>query len=126
MRRRGYLLVALTCVLCALFCSLPVSAQISRRLDRCLPYPSLADEINDMHEEARAQIAAAAGATELKRTIIIDGVEFDGPTRLPDSIRERLVAELKQRSYDANSRWLEEIQDASIRDVWQDEGFFKA
>jgi outer membrane protein assembly factor BamA len=111
--------------MCALLGGPPISAQISRRLDRCLPYPSLADEINDTHEEMHAKTAATPGATALKQTVIIDDVKFDGATVMPDSVRERLVAELKQRSYDAGSRWLEEIQDGSILGVWQDEGFLK-
>ena len=125
MWRRGYLLFTLTCMMCVLLCSPRTSAQISRRLDRCLPYPSLADEINDTQEEMHAKTAATQGATALKQTVIIDDVTFDGPTHLPGSVRERLVAEIKHRSYDADSRWLEEIQDGSIRDAWQDEGFLK-
>src|ERR1700734_3435509 len=95
MWRRGYLLLALTCLTCVLVCSSPISAQISRRLDRCLPYPSLADEINDTQEEMHAKTAATQGATALKQTVIIDDVTFDGPTHLPGSVRERLVAEIK-------------------------------
>jgi Surface antigen variable number repeat len=125
MWRRGYLLLALTCLTCVLVCSAPISAQISRRLDRCLPYPSLADEISDMREGVRGNAASTPGATALGRTVVIDDVKFDGPTRLPDPARERLIAEIKRRSYDAGSRWLDEIQDGSIRDAWQDEGFFK-
>jgi outer membrane protein assembly factor BamA len=124
--RRRYLLFALTCSTCALLCSPPTSAQISRRLDRCLPYPTLADEIDDMRAEVRAKTVAQEGARAPAGTIVIDEVTFDGPTRLPETVRERVVAELKQRSYDAGSQWLEEIQDASILGAWQDEGFFKA
>lgn len=126
MRRRVYLRFTLTCSMYALFGTPPTLAQIPQRLDRCLPHPGLPDEISDMREEAHAKLPAASGATELKRTIIIDDVAFDGPTRMPDSVRERLVAEIKQRSYDADSSWLEEIEDASILGAWQDEGFIKA
>jgi outer membrane protein assembly factor BamA len=127
MWRRGYLLFTLACVTCVLLCSSPISAQISRRLDRCLPYPSLADEISDTRAEVGAKIFASEGAPALTGTgtVVIDDVKFDGPTHLPGSVRERLVAEIKHRSYDADSRWLEEVQDGSIRDAWQDEGFFK-
>ena len=124
MLRRGYLLFTLTCITCALLSSPPTSAQISRRLDRCLPYPSLADEISDMREEVRAKIAATERATSVPRTIVIDDVRFDGPTDMPD-VRERVVAELKLRTFEANSDWLEEVQDVSIRGAWLDAGFFK-
>jgi hypothetical protein len=124
MWRRGYLLFTCTCILCALLCAPPISAQISRRLDRCLPYPSLADEISDMREEVRAKVAATERATSVPRTVVIDDVRFDGPTRMPD-VRERVVAELKLRTFEAGSDWLEEVQDVSIRGAWLDAGFFK-
>lgn len=125
MWRRRYLLLAFTCTTCALFCSPPTFAQISRGLDRCLPYPTLADEIDDMREEVRAKIAATEGVPAPGQTVVIDEVKFDGPTRMPDSVRERVVAELKQRSFEANSDWLPEIESVSIRGAWLDEGFFK-
>lgn len=111
--------------MCVLLCSSPSSAQISHGLDRCLPYPSLADEINDMREEVRAKIAATPGAPALPLTVVIDDVKFDEPTHLPVSTRERLIAELKQGTYKAGSGWLEEIQKWPIGGAWQDDGFFK-
>jgi outer membrane translocation and assembly module TamA len=111
--------------MCVLLCSSPISAQISRRFDRCLPYPTLAEEIDDVRDEVRAQSAAAASATTLSRTIVIDDVKFDQPTRMPASVRERVVAELKMRTFAADSGWLEEIENVSIRGAWQDEGFLK-
>jgi outer membrane protein assembly factor BamA len=125
MWRRGYLLFTLACIVCVLLCGSPISAQLSRRLDRCLPYPTLADEIDDMREEVRAKIAATAGAPAVPRTVVIDDVKFDGPTHLPDATRERLVAELKLRTFEADSGWLEEVQAVSIRSAWLDAGFFK-
>jgi len=126
MWRRGYLPFTLACFICALLSSSPISAQISRRLDRCLPYPSLADEIDDMREEVRGKIAATAGAPAVSRTVVIDDVKFDGPIHLPDATRKRLVAELKQGTYKAESGWLAEIQNWPIGGAWQDEGFIKA
>lgn len=126
MWRRGYLLLALASVTCVLFCSPPTSAQISRRLDRCLPYPTLADEIDDMREEVRAKIAARPGATAPVRTVVIDEVKFDGPTRLPVSTRERLITGLKQGTYKADPGWLEQIQNRPMEGAWPDDGFFKA
>jgi len=126
MWRWGYLLFTLACTACVLLCSSSTAAQMSRRLDRCLPYPTLADEIDDMREEVRANSAATPGAIAPARTIVIDQVEFDGPSHLPVSTRERLVAELKQGSYKADSGWLEQIQNWPIEGAWQDDGFFKA
>lgn len=59
------------------------------------------------------------------RTVVIDDVKFDGPTRMPDALREPVVAELKLRTFKSDSDWLEEIQSVSILGTWQDLGFFK-
>jgi outer membrane protein assembly factor BamA len=125
MWRRGYLPFTLACTVCVLLCSSPISAQISRRLDRCLPYPSLADEIDDMREEVREKIATTQEAMALRRTIVIDDVKFDGPTPLPEATRERFVAWLKQGTFDDESGWSGYI-DGPVRDAWQDDGFLKA
>ncbi|MFZ0882268.1 MAG: hypothetical protein WAN14_02635 [Candidatus Acidiferrales bacterium] len=70
-------------------------------------------------------MAAAAGAPVAKRAVVIDDVKFDGPIDLQDAVRERLVDRLKGASFDADSGWLNEVQEAWIRGAWQDEGFFK-
>jgi outer membrane protein assembly factor BamA len=108
-----------------MFCVLPTAAQLSRRLDRCPSYPTLADEIGDMHQEVESEMAALAGPRSAPTTIAIEEVKFDGPIRLRDSVREQLVARLKASGFEANSRWLDEVQDGWIRGAWQDEGFFK-
>jgi hypothetical protein len=124
MWRRRYLLFALTCMTCALFGSPPTSAQISRRLDRCLPYSILADDI-DSRAEVRAKVAATEGVPTPARTVVMDEVKLDGPTRLPDATRKRPLAGLKQGTFKADSAWRGDVQDVSIRGAWADEGFFK-
>jgi hypothetical protein len=79
-----------------------------------------------MREEMRAKIAATPGANAAARTVVIDEVKFDEPTHLPEATRERLVTELKQRTLDAKSGWLEEIQSWPIGGAWQEDGYFKA
>lgn len=110
----------------ALVCALPASAQIPRSLKRCLPYPTLADEISDMHQEVESKAAALVGAGKPQPKIVIDDVRFDGTIHLDDSIREQLVSHLKESRFDANSAWLQEVTEVSIRGTWQDQGFFKA
>ena len=45
---------------------------------------------------------------------------------LPSSIRDQLIAELKEHSASsAGSNWLEEWNEVAIRDAWMNEGFFK-
>jgi hypothetical protein len=78
-----------------------------------------------MRTEVRAKTAAQEDAPGVARTVVIDDVKFDGPTRMPDALRERVVAELKLRTFKSDSDWLEEIQSVSILGTWQDLGFFK-
>src|SRR5580693_5803451 len=96
MRRRRYLLFAFTCMTCALFGSPPTSAQISRRLDRCLAYPTAADDIDDRREEVRAKVAATEGVPTPAQTVVMDEAKLDGPTHLPDATRKRPLAGLKR------------------------------
>jgi hypothetical protein len=58
--------------------------------------------------------------------VIVDSVVFDGPTSLPSSIREQLVADLREHSApSAGTDWLEEWSEGAMRDAWMNEGFFK-
>ena len=57
--------------------------------------------------------------------VVIDSVVFDGPISLPNSVREQLVAELKQHKFNVSVNWLAEIQEVAIEGAWRDEGFFK-
>ena len=58
--------------------------------------------------------------------VIVDSVVFDGPTSLPASIQEQLVADLKEHAaLSSGSEWLEDWNEAAVRGAWQDQGFFK-
>ena len=63
---------SLLAVTYTLFFSPPIGAQLPRRLKRCLPYPTLADEIREMKEEVEAKT--------LHPRVIIDAVKFEGAT----------------------------------------------
>jgi outer membrane protein insertion porin family len=107
-------------VLCALLYPSPTCAQLPKRLEKCLPYPTYAQEIRDMDEEVAAKMGVKASPS-----IIIDDVKFDGPIHISDSDRQRLVSELKERSYRADYDWLSEVQEIGIKSVWRDRGYFK-
>jgi surface antigen-like variable number repeat protein len=112
-------------MVCALLCSPPVRAQLPRRLERCLPYPTYQQEIKAMDEE----MAARPGMKESSQRIIVDDVKFDGPIHLSDALRQQVVSDLKQRDFNDNSgsesAWLAEIQAVGLIGVWQDQGYFK-
>jgi hypothetical protein len=58
--------------------------------------------------------------------VIVDDVVFDGQTSLLKSIREQLVADLREHSApSAGTDWLEEWSEGAMRDAWMNEGFFK-
>jgi hypothetical protein len=107
-------------VLCVLLYVSPTCAQLPKRLERCLPYPTYAQEIRDMDEE----IAAKMEMEEPQR-IVIDEVEFDGPIHISDSDRQQLISELKQSAYPVTLDWLEEVREVRIRGMWRDRGYFK-
>jgi len=94
-----------------------IHAQIPHRLERCLPYPTFAQEIENANQEANQQ-------TPQPRVVIIEDVEFDGLIHLSETGREKFVPELKQYRPPADSRWIEGIEEAGIRGAWQDEGYF--
>src|SRR5713226_8552300 len=116
-RRRAPQFILLV-VAYTLLCSPPIGAQLPRKLKRCLPYPTLADEIREMKEEVEAKT--------LHPRVIIDAVKFEGTIHLPDSIREQLVASLEQREFDADSDWVGELQEVGIRETWLRQGYWRA
>lgn len=61
-----------------------------------------------------------------KKVVIIDSVVFDGPITLPAQNQQKPIDDLKQLELDADSRWLEELEDGPVRGAWQDDGHFRA
>ena len=116
---------ALLSIFCVMLCAGPASAQLSRRFDRCLPYPTLAQEITDIQREVESKTAALPAEPALPSTVVIEDVQFDGPIHLREFVRKQLVARLKATRFDADSPWMDEVQDAWIRGSWQNQGFFK-
>ncbi|MGB9069923.1 MAG: POTRA domain-containing protein [Candidatus Acidiferrales bacterium] len=94
-------------------------AQLPERVERCLPYPTYAQEVDAMFSKSELNKAAA------KRVVVIDSVDFDGPITLPEPARLKLVDDLKRREFDADSKWLDEVAEVSLRGTWQDLGYFK-
>jgi hypothetical protein len=102
-----------------LCCVAATSAQLPERVERCLPYPTYAQEVDSM--SSRATLVKAS----TKRVVVIDSVDFDGPISLPEQARLKLVDDLKKLEFDADSKWLDEVAEVSLRGTWQDLGYFK-
>ena len=98
----------------ALACAPRIRAQSPPNSARCSPPPVTSDDKNELIGK------------KVFPKVIVDDVVFDGPTSLPASIREQLVADLKgHAARSSGSEWLEEWNEVAIRGAWMDEGFFK-
>lgn len=100
-------------------------AQVPSRLKQCLPYPTLAEEIEDMRAEVRAKMTTDEEKPLTAPKVIIDEIKFDTPIHLPDSVRDELLKSIKQQEFYAGSEWLDEILEVGIRGTWQNNGYFK-
>jgi surface antigen-like variable number repeat protein len=101
-------------------------AQIPRRLKQCLPYPTLADEIEAMNAEVQAKTAGNANEPPPGPKVIIDEIKFDTPIHLRDSVRDEIVTSTKQRDLGPPiAEWLDETAEVGVRGAWQNNGYFK-
>ena len=97
-----------------LACSPPIHGQSPPISARCSSPPVTSNDKTELTGE------------KILPKVVIDSVVFDGPTSLSSSVRDRIVAELKEHAANsAGTRWLEEWNEAVVKDAWRDEGFFK-
>jgi hypothetical protein len=126
MRPRTASPFVLPAVVCALLFPSLVSAQWLKKLEPCLPYPTLAQEVHAMNEEVDAKMGITPETEQRPPRIVVDEVKFDAPIHLSNFAREQLLSRLKQDEIHDSPLWLEEVQEARLRAAWQDEGFYKA
>jgi hypothetical protein len=116
---RGVLPILVLTTAAILFCAQASHAQLPERVERCLPYPTYAQEVSAMFSKPELTKSSA------KRVIVVDSVDFDGPITLPEPSRLKLVGDLKKHEFDADSSWLDEVAEVALRGTWQDLGYFK-
>jgi outer membrane translocation and assembly module TamA len=59
--------------------------------------------------------------------VVIDDVTFDAPIHAPVSVVDDAIEEAKHLDFNANSTgWINEFAEVSIRDRWQNHGYFRA
>jgi hypothetical protein len=63
-----------------------VYAQLPPRLERCLPYPPLAQEISAMQEETRALEPEPLATPR----VVIASIQFTPATHISESVRSRI------------------------------------
>lgn len=114
---------------CMFLCSPVLHAQLPRRIERCLPYPTLAEEFEDMREEIAAKRAkmenTVPGDAKPEPRVVIEQIRFFPPIDLPESTQIELFQSLQKAEFHSSSNWLEEIQEIPIRGAWQNNGYFK-
>ena len=105
---------------CLLVTCIPgASGQLPKRLEKCLPYPTLAQEIRDMQP----------APTRVKVHVI--RVDFDPSDGVPADAQGEISEELRSRVFEAEagSAYLKdlanEIAEVSVLEALQDRGYFK-
>ena len=120
---RGYQLrFILIAAACSVFSSPAVRAQLPQRLERCLPYPTLAQEIEAMRQDTESEASAPR--------IVFVSVDFQGETRLPQTLQTQLTTSLKRRraqfyGFDP-APLLDEFQEVAVRGALRERGYFRA
>ena len=104
--------VLVTCIPCA-------SGQLPKRLEKCLPYPTLAQEIRDTQP-----------APKRVRVHVIR-VDFDSNDGVPADAQGEISQELRSRVFEADAgsalkNLADEIAEVGVRGALRDRGYFKA
>jgi len=94
--------------------------QLPKRLEKCLPYPTLAQEIREMQPEVK------------RVRVHVIRVDFNSEDGIPTDAQEETSAELRNRVFepDADSAYLKdlgnEIAEVGVRGAVRNRGYFKA
>lgn len=100
----------------------PAFGQLPKRVENCLPYPTLAQEIRELQP---------ADPAPPRVRVHVVRVEFDSKDDIPPDAREEISAELRSRVFEreADSAYLDdlanEIAEVSARGALQHRGYFK-
>jgi outer membrane protein assembly factor BamA len=89
-------------------------AQLPNRLQRCLPYPTLAEEISDL-----------SPTPSPKKQYFADEIHFDGDTQLTKSELEKVATALAPSTPLTEPDFADEVAEAA-RGEWQERGYFRA
>jgi len=105
-------------------CPIQLCAQLPPRLERCLPYPTLAQELRTMNEEPKPPAPAQPPAPK----VAIVSIAFAPGTHIPPSVRDRIFWSIKspQLYDDPDQTWLQELQDVGVLGALQDSGYYRA
>lgn len=94
--------------------------QLPKRLEKCLPYPTLAQEIREKQPEPK------------RVRVHVIRVEFDWDDGIPVDVQQEIASELQSNLIEpeADSAYLKDLADAiadvGVRGALRDRGYFKA
>jgi outer membrane protein assembly factor BamA len=94
--------------------------QLPKRLEKCLPYPTLAQEIREM-QPAPARVS-----------VHVTRVEFDSNDGIPADVQEEISEKLQSRVFEPalDSAYLNDLEtetaEVGVRGALRDRGYFKA
>jgi outer membrane translocation and assembly module TamA len=116
MRARSFLpVLPLTMV-----CISSAFAQLPKRVEKCLPYPTLAQEIRDMQP------------TSSRMSVSVSRVEFGAMDDLPEDAKQEIVAKLRTQIFHpaTGPAYIDdltrEIVEVPVMAAFQNRGYFKA
>jgi outer membrane protein assembly factor BamA len=101
--------------------AVPSFAQLPKRLERCLPNPTLAQEIRDMQKEVEPQ----------KVTLHVARIEFDPKSGIPLELQREITEQLKGRTFEEDEdtdnlkEAANEIAEVVVRGSLQNKGYFR-
>jgi len=94
--------------------SVPVHAQLGVSVATCTSGP------------AKSDTGSTDAETEGPK-VVIDDVTFDDPIHEPISVVDDAIEEANHLEFDANSSgWINEFAEVSIKERWQNDGYFRA
>lgn len=99
-----------------------VFGQLPRKVEKCLPYPTLAQEIAEMQPTPQ----------EVRVRVHVLRVDFDSNDGVPSDVRREISAELQSHVFQPNAKsdyladLAREIADVPVREALQNRGYFKA
>ncbi len=122
--RRSLQLVNLGIVAALLFPTL-LTGQVPRRLKRCLPFPTLSDEICDW----TGQNCNEPEPDLPRPRVFIDSVKILGGNSLPPAVRQQVISSVKLRESAPgpfSEALLREIEETAPRGALREAGYFRA
>jgi len=106
-------------VIPVILCASAVCAQTPEHSEPCPAYSAFVDD------SPSPQRGANQSPRAQPKTVIIDAVDFDGPTGVPNADLAQFVSSLEEHHFVSTSNWPDEVANNWVRGAWQEDGYFK-